>query len=70
MIFTFESCFIFLVPLLRTCYNVKSESEWRVHMAKQNKAAERKKMAVRIFAGVVAVGLVVMIILPSLLGAY
>ncbi len=39
-------------------------------MAKQNKAAERKKMAVRILAGVVAVGLVVMIVLPSLLGAY
>ena len=70
MIFTFEKRFIFLVPSARSCYNGISEPEWRVNMAKQNKAAERKKMAVRILAGVVAVGLVVMIVLPSLLGAY
>lgn len=36
-------------------------------MTKQTKAAERKKMVVRILAGVVAVGLVVMMVLPSLL---
>ncbi len=67
MIFTFECAPKFLYRLSETCYNNKSEPEWRMDMTKQTKAAERKKMAVRILAGVVAVGLVVMMVLPSLL---
>lgn len=67
MIFTFECTLFFLYHFPETCYNNESEPEWRMDMTKQTKAAERKKMAVRILAGVVAVGLVVMMVLPSLL---
>ncbi len=37
-------------------------------MSNRNRSAERKQLAVRILAGVVALGLLVMIVLPSLLG--
>ncbi len=67
MIFTFGCLPIFLYRFPETCYNNENEPEWRMDMTKQTKAAERKKMAVRILAGVVAVGLVVMMVLPSLL---
>lgn len=39
-------------------------------MSKQTSAAERKKMIMRILAAIVAVGLVIMIVLPSLVGYY
>lgn len=37
-------------------------------MSNRNRSAERKQLAVRILAGVVAFGLLAMIVLPSVLG--